>query len=159
MSEKIGLAMDLNRVEAGELRTAGVIHDIGKIATPGGVLEKSSPLNEQEWDEIRKHPETGFSILSTVSEYGPLAEIVLAHHERWDGSGNPRGLKGQGIPLFSRIIGVAEAWDAMVSGRPYRKPVSVEEAIRELERCSGTQFDPEVVRVFLDGVISHGNKS
>jgi len=159
MSEKIGLAMDLNRVEAGELRTAGVIHDIGKIATPGGVLEKSSPLNEQEWDEIRKHPETGFSILSTVSEYGPLAEIVLAHHERWDGSGYPRGLKGQGIPLFSRIIGVAEAWDAMVSGRPYRKPVSVEEAIRELERCSGTQFDPEVVRVFLDGVISHGNKS
>ena len=154
LSERVGKAMGLSRAEAGELRTAGVIHDIGKIATPGGVLGKASALEEEEWDEIRKHPETGFSILSTVSEYGPLAEVVFSHHERWDGTGYPRGLRGENIPLFSRIIAVAEAWDAMIAGRPWKRSLSEKEAITELESCAGTQFDPDVVKVFFEIISS-----
>ncbi len=154
LSERIGKAMGLSRVEAGELRTAGVIHDIGKIATPGGVLGKASALDEEEWDEIKKHPETGFSILSTVSEYGPLAEVVFAHHEKWDGTGYPRGLRGENIPLYSRIIAVAEAWDVMITGRPWKRSLSEKEAIIELESCAGKQFDPEVVKMLV-GIISY----
>jgi len=140
--------MGLAQSEIDELKTAGIIHDIGKIAVSNKILEKNGPLDEEEWEEIRKHPETGYSILSTVNEYSPFAKIVLYHHERWDGKGYPNGLKGYEIPLHSRILGVADAYDAMVSGRAYRKAMSREDALAELRRCAGTQFDPEVVKIF-----------
>lgn len=148
LSGAIGLGMGLAQPEIDDLKAAGIIHDIGKIAVSNNILEKDGPLDEEEWEEIRKHPETGYSILSTVNEYSPFAKIVLYHHERWDGKGYPNGLKGYEIPLQSRILGVADAYDAMVSERAYRKAMSREDALAELRRCAGTQFDPEVVKIF-----------
>ncbi len=148
LSEAIGREMGLAQPEIDELKTAGIIHDIGKIAVSSRILEKDGPLDKEEWEEIRKHPETGYNILSTVSEYSPLAKIILTHHEHWDGKGYPKGLKGDEIPLQSRILGAAEAYDVMVSGRVYRKAMSRDVALAELRRCAGTQFDPEVVKIF-----------
>ncbi len=148
LSGAIGLEMGLAQPDIDDLKAAGIIHDIGKIAVSNKILEKDGPLDEEEWKEIRKHPETGYSILSTVNEYSPFAKIVLYHHERWDGKGYPNGLKGYDIPLQSRILGVADAYDAMVSERAYRKAMSREDALAELRRCAGTQFDPEVVKIF-----------
>jgi len=148
LSEAIGREMGLAQPEIDELKTAGIIHDIGKIAVSSRILEKDGPLDKEEWEEIRKHPETGYNILSTVSEYSPLAKIILTHHEHWDGKGYPKGLKGDEIPLLSRILGAAEAYDVMVSGRVYRKAMSREDALAELRQCAGTQFDPEVVKIF-----------
>lgn len=152
LSEAIGREMGLGQPDLDDLKTAGVIHDIGKIGVSDRILEKSGPLDEDEWQEMKRHPEIGYSILSTVNEYSPFAEIVLSHHERWDGTGYPKGLKRGEIPLFSRILAVAEAYDAMVSGRSYRKAMGREEAVAELRRCAGTQFDPEVVDVFIEKV-------
>ena len=153
LSGAIGLEMGLAQPDIDDLKAAGIIHDIGKIAVSNKILEKDGPLDEDEWKEIRKHPETGYSILSTVNEYSPFAKIVLYHHERWDGKGYPNGLKGYDIPLQSRILGVADAYDAMVSERAYRKAMSREDALAELRRCAGTQFDPEVVEVLLKRVL------
>jgi HD-GYP domain-containing protein (c-di-GMP phosphodiesterase class II) len=145
--------MGLGQPDLDDLKTAGVIHDIGKIGVSDRILEKNGPLDEEEWEEMKRHPEIGYSILSTVNEYSPFAEIVLSHHERWDGKGYPKGLKGEEIPLFSRILAVAEAYDAMVSGRPYKEAMSGEEVLAELRRCAGAQFDPGIVKVF-EGMIS-----
>lgn len=153
LSEATGREMGLGQPDIDDLRIAGVIHDIGKIGVSNRILEKNGPLDEEEWEEMKRHPEIGYSILSTVNEYSPFAEIVLSHHERWDGKGYPKGLKGEEIPLFSRILAVAEAYDAMVSGRPYKEAMSGEEVLAELRRCAGAQFDPGIVKVF-EGMIS-----
>lgn len=126
-----------------------LLHDIGKIGVPDGVLLKPGRLNEEEWVEMRKHPEIGARILSGIQFLAPAAEIVLAHQERWDGKGYPRGLVGEEIPLGARIFAVADALDAITSDRPYRKGRSVEYAREEIARFAGTQFDPKVVEVFL----------
>ena len=131
------------------LGTAGMLHDIGKIATDKRVLNKRGALDQAEWREIQRHPEVGYNILSAVNDYAPLAEYVLAHHERWDGSGYPNGLRGAAIPRVARVIAIADAYDAMTSDRPYRQGMSHEDALLEIQRCSGTQFDPDIVRVFL----------
>jgi len=132
------------------------MHDIGKIAIRGEVLEKKGPLDETEREEVKRHPDVGYTILGSANEYNPLAEIVLAHHESWDGEGYPRGLEGEEISLMSRVIAVVEAYDAMVSGRPYREAMSREEAVAELRRCAGTQFDPSVVEVLVEKVLGKG---
>lgn len=142
----LGSAMDLGMDGLG---TAGMLHDIGKIATDKRVLNKRGALDPAEWREIQRHPEVGYNILSAVNDYAPLAEYVLAHHERWDGSGYPTGLRGAAIPRVARVIAIADAYDAMTSDRPYRKGMSHEDALLEIQRCSGTQFDPDIVRVFL----------
>lgn len=149
LCERCGHGIGLSHTEIDDLRTAGMIHDIGKIGISRYIINKDGSFDDSEWVEIRKHPETGFSILSTVNEYGPLAEVVLAHHERWDGTGYPRGLRGEEIPLYARVIAIAEAYDAMVTGRAWRKPISREDALKELENCSGTQFAPDMVPVFI----------
>lgn len=152
-SEAIGKALNLSKKELRELKAVGELHDIGKIMTPPELLNKTDRLTAEEFAVIKRHPETGYQILKSVNEYSGLAEIVLYHHERWDGNGYPEGLVGEAIPFFSRIIAVADAYEAMTSKRSYKKAITKEAAIKELEQCAGTQFDPEIVRVFIDKVL------
>lgn len=115
-------------------------------STISSILNKPGALTEQEFEEIKKHPEIGYHILKSADAYSRLAEFVLSHHERWDGKGYPRGISGEDIPLVSRIVTVADAYDSMTSYRTYRDALSHEEAIEELKRCSGTQFDPDIIK-------------
>lgn len=152
LCEKMGIALGFGEDEVRELKTVGMLHDIGKVAIEEGILNKNGALTQEEWKEIKKHPEIGYRILSTVNELSEMAEYVLAHHERWDGLGYPKGLKGEEIPLQSRIISIADAFDAMVSERSYRKALSKEYAISELKKGAGTQFCAEYVAVFIQKV-------
>lgn len=148
--EHIGRHLGLTDSKVKELKNLGLLHDIGKIAIDEHMLNKPGRLTEDEWNEMAKHPEIGYRILSTVNEMAEMAESVLAHHERWDGKGYPKGLKGEEIPLHARIICLADAFDAMTSDRSYRLAMSHETAIEELRRNSGTQFAPEIVAAFLE---------
>jgi len=126
-----------------------LLHDVGKIAIPDGILRKPASLTPEEWEAMRGHPEAGFDILRQVDFLKPASDIVLAHHERYDGEGYPRGLKGEEIPFGARIFMIADAFDAMTSDRSYRSAMPAEEALAEILRCSGSQFDPTAVRAFL----------
>jgi len=145
----IGLELDLSAEELKVLELAGYLHDIGKIMVPEVILNKPDELNDNEWEQITRHAESGYQILKSVEEYSSLAEYVLCHHERWDGTGYPRKLKAKHIPLLSRIISVAEAYEVMTTGRVYKKTMAEHEAVEELVKNSGKQFDPEIVTVFL----------
>ena len=136
-----------------ELESVGLLHDIGKVAIEEAILNKPGPLDEDEWEEIRRHPEIGYRILSSVNDMADMARDVLYHHERWDGSGYPRGLAGEEIPLVSRIIHLADAFDAMTSERAYRPPMETDRALEQIRLGCGTQFDPDLVRLFLDRVV------
>ncbi|MHB1392226.1 MAG: HD domain-containing phosphohydrolase [Clostridia bacterium] len=153
LCEAIGNAMGRSESEVNELKTVGLLHDIGKIAIDEKILNKPGRLTVEEWNEIKRHPEIGYRILSSVNDMAELAEFVLAHHERWDGKGYPKGLKGEEIPLQARIIMVADSYDAMTSERTYRKPLAEAIVIEELRENSGVQFDPEIVRVFIEKVM------
>jgi putative nucleotidyltransferase with HDIG domain len=131
------------------IQRGALLHDVGKIAIPDEILRKPASLSEAEWAAMRTHPETGHQIIRTVEFLAPAAEIVRAHHERYDGSGYPRGLRGDEIPLGARIFAVADAFDAMTSDRPYRRALPREEALAEILRNSGSQFDPTAVRALL----------
>ena len=148
--EDIGRAYHLSDDEIKELSIAGELHDIGKIAIDEVILNKTSKLSEAEWAQIHHHPETGYRLLGTSSEYYNIAEYVLAHHERWDGKGYPKGLKGEAIHWKARIINLADAYDAMTCARPYRKALSEEQAVAEIKKHAGTQFDPDIARVFVE---------
>ncbi len=128
-------------------RLAASLHDLGKLAIPEEILRKPAALNETERLVLERHPQIGYRMLESLG-VDPIADWVLHHHERWDGSGYPNGLTGDEIPLGARIIFVADAFDAMTSQRVYREPLSEPDALAELRRCSGTQFDPEIVRAF-----------
>ena len=145
LCRKIGEVMKLDNGVLKELELAGLMHDIGKIAINNDILNKPGKLTESEYDEIKKHPEISYHILKSADVYTRLAEYVLSHHERWDGNGYPRGLSGEEIPLAARIISVADAYEAMTANRPYKEPLTHEQAINELKKCSGTQFSPEIV--------------
>ncbi len=153
LSEKIAIALELNSRDVSELKLAGLLHDIGKIAIDLSVLDKKERLSEEEWSIIQKHPEIGYRILSATSDMSQIGNYVLMHHERIDGKGYPQGLKGSEIPLQARVIAVADAYDAMTSYRSYKKIMSQEEAIEELKKCAGTQFDTELVNVFINKVL------
>lgn len=133
-----------------QVRTAGLMHDIGKIGIAEKILNKTSSLDEDEWQEIQKHPEIGYRILSSVNEFSEMSAHILQHHERWDGKGYPKGLKGEEIFLEARIIAVADSYDAMTSHRSYREGLRKEQAMAEILRCSGTQFDPHIATVFVN---------
>jgi putative nucleotidyltransferase with HDIG domain len=126
-----------------------LLHDVGKIAIPDHILRKPGSLTPEEWDFMRTHPKTGSEILRSVDFLLPAAEIVLCHHERFDGGGYPRGLAGEEIPLGARIFMIADSFDAMTSNRTYRSAMPAEEALAEILRNSGSQFDPAAVRAFL----------
>lgn len=154
-ARKMGEAMDLRPTELDELEMAGIFHDIGKITIPDDILKKPGKLTDKEYELIKAHAENGYHILRAADMYSGLAEHALHHHERWDGSGYPSGLKGEQIPLFSRIIALADAFEAMTSDRPYRKRFSEEKAVKEIIRYSGTQFDPDLSKIFIEKVLHH----
>ncbi len=141
--------MGLDEETVHHIRLAAFLHDIGKIGVPDTILHKPGPLTKDEWALMKKHPEIGAEIVTPIRKLRPVVEIILAHQERYDGSGYPRGLKGTEIPLGARILAVVDAYSAMTEDRVYRKAMLPEEAVVELKRCAGTQFDPQIVEVFL----------
>ena len=153
LCENMGKVLGLPEDEIKELKTVGLLHDIGKIAIEENILNKPGRLTVEERKEIERHPEIGYRILSTVNDMAEMAEYVLAHHERWDGRGYPKGLKGEEIPLQSRIITIADSYDAMISERSYRSALPEEVAIKELKVNSGIQFDPELISIFIEKVL------
>jgi|GEM_PF-2891519 len=148
--EAIAIKIRLNKDEVKKIKNTGLMHDIGKIGIDERILNSDQKLSENEWVEIRKHPDIGFRILFASIEFSGIADDVLQHHERWDGKGYPKGLKGEEISLNARIIALADTYDALISDRAYRKAYSKEYAIREIESCSGSQFDPKLVRAFFE---------
>lgn len=150
--EKIGIRMKLDQDEINQIRTAGLIHDIGKMGIDEKILNKPGALCDEEWSEIQRHPEIGYRILSSVNEFSEMANCILEHHERWDGQGYPKGLKGEEISLQGRIVAVADSFDAMTSDRTYRKGLAQNEAIAEIKRCAGSHFDPLVARMLVEVV-------
>jgi diguanylate cyclase (GGDEF)-like protein/PAS domain S-box-containing protein len=153
LCESIGAAYGLNSDDIKELITSGELHDIGKIAIDEIVLNKTEPLSDADWAQIRRHPETGYRLLGATNEFSAIAEYVLSHHERWDGNGYPRNLKGTEINWKARVIAVADAYDAMTSDRPYRLALSPETAANEIRSGAGKQFDPDIARVFIEKVL------
>ncbi len=149
LSSKMGFSDDAVKV----IKLAGLMHDIGKIGIEDKVLNKHGKLNDDEYLEVKRHPEIGYRILSSVNEFSELSEYVLQHHENWDGSGYPQGLKGEAIKIEARIIGVADAYAAMTNARTYGTIRSNENAVGEIKRCAGTQFDPTIAKVFVENVL------
>lgn len=150
---KIAAAIGLSETEVGKMKLIGHLHDIGKIAIEDGILNKTGLLTEREQEEIRRHPDVGYRILSATSEMLDLADCVLAHHERWDGKGYPRGISGETIPMEARIIALADSYDAMSSERPYRKALAEDVILYEIKKNAGYQFDPDIARVFVENVL------
>jgi HD-GYP domain-containing protein (c-di-GMP phosphodiesterase class II) len=144
----MGQMLNLSSEKIAEIRTAGLLHDIGKIGIPDSILNKDGILDEQEWRQIKTHPEMGVEILRYVADLSNSLPIILNHHEHFDGSGYPAGLKGNAIPFEARLLSIADAFDAMTSLRPYHNQRTTQEAVDELRRCAGTTFDPELVDLF-----------
>lgn len=151
--ESIATMLGFEKEYVNQIRIAGLVHDIGKIGISETILNKPQRLNRDEWEVMQKHPEAGWRILNSVVEFTELAEFVLSHHERWDGKGYPRALKGDEIAMEARIIAIADSYDAMTSDRSYRKGMNEAEAIEEIKQCAGTQFDPEITKVFIEQVL------
>jgi len=147
-SRRMALELQLSDRDAEMVIMAASLHDIGKIGVSEAILRKPGKLTDEEFEEIRKHPEFGWMVLRGVEGFEEISQLLLHHHERFDGRGYPAGLQREEIPLGARIIAVADSFDAMTSNRPYRKAGSPEAAAKELLRCAGTQFDPAVVEAF-----------
>jgi putative nucleotidyltransferase with HDIG domain len=146
---ELAAAMDLPGDQVDLVHTAALLHDIGKFAFPDSILLAEPHLQEQQWETVRRHPEDGARIVRRVDGYGPVADIILSHHERWDGTGYPRGIAGEEIPLAARLISVADTYDVLTARDSYRQPVSSDEAIAELQRAAGTQLDAKAVDAFV----------
>jgi diguanylate cyclase (GGDEF)-like protein len=149
LAVEVGTRLGLRRDELDELSRAAQLHDLGKIAVPDEILQKPGPLDEREWEFIRQHTVVGERILLASPAFRSVASIVRSSHERWDGTGYPDGLASESIPLSSRIISACDAFSAMTAMRPYRQARTPHEALDEIERCAGSQFDPTVVRVLV----------
>ena len=153
LCKKLGIALALNPNEVDQLELVGLLHDIGKVAIDYRILLKPNTLNEYEWNEVKRHSEIGYKILNYLNKYRNIAEFVLYHHERMDGKGYPKGLKGTEIPLFSRIIHIADAYHSMTSNSTYRDTLNIDDTVKELKINSGTQFDAHIARVFVEKVL------
>lgn len=148
-SVAIGQRMKLTETGIEQLKIVALLHDIGKIGISDIILTKQSKLSEKEFAVLKTHPVIGVNILKSVKLLDRLVPAIYHHHERFDGKGYPHGIKGNKIPLFARIIAVADSFDAMTSNRPYRRALSIQIALSELERNKGTQFDPDIVDIFI----------
>ena len=145
----IGMKLGLSHDELVRLDLLIQLHDIGKINMPAELLQKDGPLTAEEWELMRQHPEIGYRIARNTDDVSHVAEEILSHHERWDGAGYPHGLKGADIPLLARITTLADAYEIMNNGRPYKRPMKNREIRLEIQRCAGKQFDPELSKIFL----------
>ena len=150
LSRKIGHALDLPEKQLDELELLSTLHDMGKISIDQNIIAKKGALTDEEWREIKKHPEVGYRIANASPELRHISEYILCHHERWDGNGYPQGLSRTDIPLMSRIIAIVDAYDAMTHDRSYRKAMTEEDAVAEIIRSGGTQFDPDITRIFAE---------
>lgn len=152
---QIGKLVGLSELELNELEIFAALHDIGKIAINENILNKKEKLTDEDWSKLKKHSEIGYRIVKSVPELINIADLILAHHERWDGNGYPQGLKDKNIPLLSRILGVVDAYDAMTNDRSYRKALSKEASINELVINAGKQFDPYIVEIFIENILKN----
>ena len=150
LSTLLGEKINLPQQSIDYLKLVSMLHDIGKVGINDNILNKNGPLSDAEWEEMKKHPEIGYRIAMSSSELAPIAPFILYHHERWDGTGYPGGFAGENIPLLSRILSITDAYDAMTNDRVYRKAMSPSEAIKELEKNSGSQFDPYLTKMFIE---------
>jgi HD-GYP domain-containing protein (c-di-GMP phosphodiesterase class II) len=148
----VGLArrMNISDSEITHIHRGVLLHDIGKMGVPDQILHKTGPLDESEWELMRKHPQYAYDLLYPIAYLRPALDIPYCHHEKWDGTGYPRGLKGEEIPLAARIFAIVDVWDALLSDRPYRKTWTKKETIEYILRESGTRFDPKIVKIFLE---------
>jgi putative nucleotidyltransferase with HDIG domain len=145
----IAKEMGISNEQLVHVRRGALMHDIGKMAIPDSILKKPGSLDDEEWIEMRKHPIYAHEMLSRIAYLAPALEIPYCHHEKWDGSGYPRGIAGEEIPLAARIFAIADVWDALRSDRPYRKALPASSALAYIEENKGSHFDPEVVEAFL----------
>ena len=148
LAQHTALKLGLPHDRAEQVRTTGELHDVGKVAIPDAILNKPGPLNDSEWEFVRRHSEIGERIVAAAPALGEVAPLVRSTHERFDGSGYPDGLAAHEIPLAARIVAVCDAYDAMITQRPYQRAMDPAAALQELRRCAGTQFDPDVVDAF-----------
>ena len=149
LAKAVANALGLSQIDQGRLELLATLHDIGKVGISDHILTKPGKLDEAEWEEMKRHPEIGYRIAASSPDLIPVAESILCHHERWDGTGYPQGLCGEHIPLLSRIIAVVDAYDAMTQDRAYRKAMTHRDAIAEITKNAGTQFDPHIVEIFI----------
>ncbi|AKI98260.1 metal-dependent phosphohydrolase [Kosmotoga pacifica] len=149
LSSILAKQLGLQRDEVTEIYWAALLHDMGKILVPADILNKTGKLTREEFEIVKMHPIWGADVLGNIRELKNIALYVRHHHERFDGKGYPDGLAEKDIPLASRIIAVVDSYDSMIYDRPYRKALKKEDALEEIKRCSGTQFDPEVAKAFL----------
>ena len=154
LCEALAKALEMSEWQVSEMKLLGLMHDTGKIAISESILNKEGKLSDQQWQEMKRHPEIGYRILFSVEDMAGLATYVLAHHERLDGKGYPKGLKGLEIPLQARIVTIADSFDAMTAERTYRESVSPKDAAQELKKHAGTQFDPDLAKVFVEKVLN-----
>ena len=150
LAEAIALRLGWNADRIRRLRIGALLHDVGKLAVADTIWDKAERLNERELREIRRHPNAGARILSRQPEFRFAIPHVLFHHEHWNGGGYPQGRRGAAIPLEARVLAVADAFDAMISPRPYRPALPVRDSLAEIDRCAGTQFDPVVATIFVE---------
>jgi putative two-component system response regulator len=149
LTEKLAKALGMTKEGIMHLRRGALLHDMGKIGIPDSILHKPDKLTDEEWVIMRKHPQLAYDMLHSVEYLHPALEIPLNHHEKWDGTGYPRGLRGEEIPLSARLFAVVDAWDALTSDRPYRQAWSEEEALNYIREQSGKHFEPQVVELFF----------
>jgi HD-GYP domain-containing protein (c-di-GMP phosphodiesterase class II) len=150
LAEPLAEALGWESERIATLRFGAPLHDIGKVAVPREVLRKPGPLSLDELAEVRAHPQAGAELVLPIRGARRALPYVLFHHERWDGKGYPTGIRGRAIPIEARLLAVADAFDAMISPRPYRRALSPEHALAEVRRCAGSQFDPRVAALFLE---------
>ena len=149
MSVEMARQMGISGTEIVHIRRGALLHDIGKMGVPDEILLKPGKLTDEEWEIMRKHPQLAYDMLSPITYLHPALDIPLCHHEKWDGTGYPQGLKGEQIPLAARVFAVVDVWDALTSDRPYRPAWTKQEALGHIREQSGKHFDPRVVAEFL----------